>query len=338
MVDYLIKGAGVAGLCAALALTRRGAKVRVVEIRPSLAGHASWYAGGMLAPYCERESAEEVIERRGVASLDWWDGVTDDLVTRAGTLVVANPRDGADLDRFAAMTSAHAGVAAGEISELEPDLSPRFQRGLYYKGEAHMDPRKALAALVTAIEALGGEILFSQDADYQTECAFELDCRGLKSPLQGLRGVRGEMLLLHMPEITLTRTIRLLHPRIPLYIVPRADHHFMVGATMIESAHGGPITARSMMEFLNAAYSVVPAFGEAEIVESGVGVRPAFADNLPQLQVDSQKRCLSINGYYRHGFALGPMLAEAAADWLQDQSQDEDFPVTDISHQREGAK
>ena len=33
----------------------------------------------------------------------------------------------------------------------------------------------------------------------------------------------------------------------------------MVGATMIESNSAGPITARSMMELLNAAYSLHPA-------------------------------------------------------------------------------
>jgi glycine oxidase len=45
----------------------------------------------------------------------------------------------------------------------------------------------------------------------------------------------------------------MLHPRHPIYIVPRDNRHFMVGGTMIEIEDDGPITARSLMEFLNAA-------------------------------------------------------------------------------------
>ena len=35
------------------------------------------------------------------------------------------------------------------------------------------------------------------------------------------------------------------------------------------------------MELLNAAYALHPAFAEAEILEMGADVRPAFPDNLP---------------------------------------------------------
>lgn len=330
--DIHIRGAGVAGLCAALAFSRRDAKVLISESRTSLAGHASWYAGGMLAPYCERESAEEVIERRGCDSIDWWDNIQTKLVQRHGTLVVAPPRDQADLSRFGRMTSGHRLLTKQELDQLEPDLKSNFQQGLFYQHEAHMDPRLALQALLSKIKALGGEIRFSSDQSMQNQCALELDCRGMGAPLPERRGVRGEMLLLYAPEVNLTRTVRLLHPRIPLYIVPRSNHYFMVGATMIESDHDGAITARSMMEFLNAAYAVVPAFGEAEIIEAGVGVRPAFSDNLPRLYFDEAHRTLSINGYYRHGYALGPILAEAAVAWALDGRNDEDFPVQSLSY------
>ncbi|TGV62319.1 FAD-dependent oxidoreductase, partial [Mesorhizobium sp. M00.F.Ca.ET.149.01.1.1] len=127
-----------------------------------------------------------------------------------------------------------------------------------------------------------------------------------------LRGVRGEMLMLRTADISLARTVRLLHPRIPIYVVPRSENLFMVGATMVESDAAGPITARSAMELLSAAYALHPAFGEAELVEAGVGVRPAFADNLPR--VDRDGKNLRINGLYRHGFLLAPAMARQAAD------------------------
>ena len=59
------------------------------------------------------------------------------------------------------------------------------------------------------------------------------------------------MLIIECPEINFTRPIRLLHPRIPLYIVPRGKGIFMLGATMIESNDNKNISARSLMELLN---------------------------------------------------------------------------------------
>ncbi|MEM7238031.1 MAG: FAD-dependent oxidoreductase, partial [Pseudomonadota bacterium] len=87
---------------------------------------------------------------------------------------------------------------------------------------------------------------------------------------------------------------------------------FMLGATMIESADRGRITARSMLELLGAAYALHPAFGEADVVEIGVDARPAFPDNLPR--VVRQNGRIHVNGLYRHGFLLAPAMARRAVD------------------------
>jgi len=108
-----------------------------------------------------------------------------------------------------------------------------------------------------------------------------------------------------------TRTVRLLHPRIPIYLVPRGDGFYMVGATTIESDSRSPVSARSLMELLGAAYALHPAFGEAEVVEIGVEARPAFPDNLPR--VWREGNTITVNGLYRHGFLLAPAMAQQAA-------------------------
>ncbi|NGO55258.1 glycine oxidase ThiO [Allomesorhizobium camelthorni] len=315
----LVKGAGVAGLTAAFELAARGAAVTVVETRHSLGDNASWMAGGMLAPWCERESAEQPVLDLGRDAAGWWDAVLPGQVTRAGTLVVATPRDVGELDRFASRTSGYRRVDEDEIALLEPDLAGRFRRGLFFPGEAHLDPRRAMAALQDKLAERGVEFRFGVDARHMAGFEREIDCTGMAAGDDELRGVRGEMLILHAPDISLSRPVRLLHPRFPLYLAPRANHHFMAGATMIESLSAGPITARSMMELLNAAYSVHPAFGEAAIVETGVGVRPAFPDNLPR--VESQGRTVAINGLYRHGFLLAPAMARQAADLVFDSDK-----------------
>ncbi|TGQ77220.1 MULTISPECIES: glycine oxidase ThiO [unclassified Mesorhizobium] len=315
----LVKGAGVAGLTAAFELAARGATVTVAEIRQTLGGNASWFAGGMLAPWCERESAEQPVLDLGRVAADWWDAALPDQVTRAGTLVVAMPRDAGELDRFASRTWGHRRVDGDEIAFLEPDLAGRFRRGLLFPDEAHLDPRRAMAALHDRLSAMGVEFQF--DVDIRRISGFDrwIDCTGMAAADDRLRGVRGEMLILRAPDISLSRPVRLLHPRFPLYAVPRADHRFMIGATMVESQSAGPVTARSMMEQLSAAYALHPAFGEAEIVETGVGVRPAFADNLPR--VETNGGIIAINGLYRHGFLLAPAMARQAADLVFSQDR-----------------
>ncbi|TIX03818.1 MAG: FAD-dependent oxidoreductase [Mesorhizobium sp.] len=310
-MKVLIRGAGVAGLTLAHELATRGADVNVVERRMEIAGNASWQAGGMLAPWCERESAEEAVLTLGRGSADWWDAVLPGHVLRNGTLVLAPARDTGELDRFGRRTSGFRQLGSGEIAALETALAGRFGRGLFFAEEAHLDPRKALLALGDKLLRMSAHLTFGGGAVCDPS-EIEVDCTGIADSRPELRGVRGEMLVLRTPEISLSRPVRLLHPRIPVYVVPRSESLFMIGATMIECDAAGPITARSTMELLSAAYALHPAFGEAELVEAGVGVRPAFADNLPR--VEREGKNIRINGLYRHGFLLAPAMARQAAD------------------------
>jgi len=129
-----------------------------------------------------------------------------------------------------------------------------------------------------------------------------------------LRGVKGEMVMLRSSEVELSRPVRLLHPRIPIYLVPRGDGVFMLGATQIESGSRHRATVRSVLELLSAAYALHPAFGEAEILEIGVDARPAFPDNLPRVRRHGKR--IYVNGLFRHGFLLAPALAEMVADFM----------------------
>ncbi|CAD5287333.1 putative thiamine biosynthesis oxidoreductase ThiO [Bosea sp. 62] len=310
-------GAGVAGLVTALELAERGVVVELFERSAALGEQAcSWAAGGMLAPWCERESAEEAVVTLGRQALDWWPRHYPGTVTH-GTLVLAPARDAGELTRFAARTSGYERLDGDGVAALEPDLAGRFRQGLFFAQEAHLDPRLAMASLAEALQAAGVPIHYGVAVDETALDADRIvDCRGLsaRDRIDGLRGVRGEMLVLRTDEIRLSRPVRLLHPRIPLYVVPRADGHFMIGATMIESDDRRRVSARSAIELLSAAYALHPAFGEAEIVELRADVRPAFPDNLPRIVEDG--RVLRFNGLFRHGFLLSPALAGQVADRL----------------------
>ncbi|UWQ36190.1 FAD-dependent oxidoreductase [Leisingera aquaemixtae] len=313
-----IAGAGLAGLACAFELAQRGAAVTVYE-RGKTPGDSSVarFAGGMLAPWCERESAEEDVITLGSRAAGWWARITP--VHRRGTLVVAPARDRAELTRFARRTTTHRGVDGAEIAGLEPALAGRFAQGLFFEQEAHLDPRRALRDLSATVQAMGVEIRYGSPAPARVT----LDCTGMAAPLPGLRPVRGEMAVLHCPEVEITRTLRLLHPRMPLYLTPRGDGFFMIGGTMIESSSGRGITLRSLSELLSAAFALHPGFAEASVAETGAGLRPAFADNLPRLT--EQDGTLYLNGLYRHGFLLAPAMADAAARRLLQETTDEDY-------------
>lgn len=318
----IVLGAGVAGLACAVELAERGVAVEVLERGERLGTSCcSWYAGGMLAPWCERESAEAAIATLGVESLAWWPARYPGTARR-GSLVVAHGRDAAELRQFARRTEHYQWLDGEAVGALEPDLAGRFSQALYFADEGHLDPRAALTALAAKLTALGGTIRFGAGAEACRETARAeeelgtaiVDCRGLEARdvLPELRGVKGEMLVVRLPDIRLSRPVRVLHPRVPVYIVPRGDGHYMIGATMIESDQPTRISARSMLELLGAAYALHPAFGEAEIVEIGTGVRPAFPDNLPRVRRIGGT--VYVNGLYRHGFLLAPALARQAAE------------------------
>jgi glycine oxidase len=330
-MDVTVIGAGVAGLTCALELARGGARVEVLE-RAASPGRdgCSWYAGGMLAPWCEREDGTEpLITRLGIEGLGWWRENFAGL-RRAGTLVVAGARDAPELLRFAQRTDGFRSIGGQEIAALEPQIAGRFEHALYFPEEAHLDPREVLPQLAARVQTLGGTVHYGRVADgaaleraAASRNARVIDCRGLmaRDTLSDLRGVRGEMLLVRSREIRLRRPVRLLHPRVPVYIIPRADGIYMIGATAIESDDVSPVTVRSALELLSAAYAVHPAFGEAQILEFGAQARPAFADNLPRIR--RHGATLYVNGLYRHGFLIAPALAGMVA---QSVLHDRHFP------------
>ncbi|NVO28203.1 FAD-dependent oxidoreductase [Donghicola sp. C2-DW-16] len=299
---YSVLGAGVAGLCVATALSERGLPVELVA-GPDIP--ASHWAGGMLAPMCEGESAPPEVVHMGKHAADWWSARFDGVQWR-GTLVVASPRDQAELQRFARATRGHHTV---DPAQYEADLKGRFSRALYFPEEAHMDPRAAMACLRQRLADRGV-------ATVKTPKGQIIDCRGLaaRDQLPDLRAVRGEMLVVHAADVHLTRTVRLLHPRFPCYVVPRGNGIYMIGATMVESDDDGPITARALMEMLSAVYTIHPAFAEAQLLETGTGLRPSFPDNIPCIRKAGGR--IHVNGMYRHGYLAAPYLAEELADRL----------------------
>ncbi|MFZ5712096.1 MAG: FAD-dependent oxidoreductase [Bradyrhizobium sp.] len=316
-----IIGAGIAGAWQALLFAQAGHAVTLHERGDeAMTDATSHWAGGMLAPYCEAEVAEPIISRLGLRSLDLWRRELPDTPFN-GSLVVAHPRERNDFERFARMTEDHRRLDAAGLAELEPSLEGRFRDALFFPAEGHVEPRRVLPKLHARIRAAGGTIRFCSDvtasdlANSDPE-GIVIDCRGLgaRDEHSELRGVKGEMILIETDEVQLARPVRLIHPRWPLYVIPREAGLFMLGATSIEAEDTG-VSVRSALELLGAAYTVHPAFGEARILEFGSGLRPAYPDNLPRIGIRGGR--ISVNGLYRHGFLIAPALAELTLAYVE---------------------
>ncbi len=328
MPEVSVIGAGVTGLACACELIDRGIPVTVYE-RSAAIGPAScsWFAGGMLAPYCERDTAEESVTQSGLLAREWWERHVS-TVTQRGSLVLSLPKDRNELKRLARLGQQCEWVNVSDIAQLEPDLQDFPGPGLWFPDEAHLDPRQTLRELVAYLKDRKVGIQFGEDVqsgDVHSE--FVIDCRGYaaRDELPGLRGVKGEMMILHSREINLSRPVRLLHPRQPIYLVPRDGRCYMLGATAIENDERQRVSVRSVVDLLNAALLLDARFGEAEVVETGVDVRPAFDDNLPK--VLRKDHVIFVNGLFRHGFLLSPSLAMQVADAVMDSNHLKELPL-----------
>ncbi|MDR3454699.1 MAG: FAD-dependent oxidoreductase [Rhodoferax sp.] len=334
----VVLGAGLMGRLLAVQLARAGHAVELFDAGgPQAEGAAARVAAAMLAPLAESAVTETSVVQMGRHALLRWPALIAQLdqpvfFQQEGSLILWHRQDAAEAARFShqmvatrrsipALPAAQALDAAG-VARLEPALGSRFTQGLYLPGEGQLDNHQLLTALLHQLEALQVGLHWHSPRDpgdfdpgQRGQPDWLFDCRGLGARGQwaALRGVRGEVIRVHAPEVTLSRPTRLIHPRYPLYIAPKPDHLFVIGATEIESDDLSPASVRSTLELLSAAYSVHTGFAEARIVEIATQCRPALPDNLPAIR-HLGPRMLQINGLYRHGFLIAPALLDVVME------------------------
>ncbi len=237
---------------------------------------------------------------------------------------------------------------------LEPEIGRSFNQGLYLPQEGQLGNRRLLVALRKQLENQSEQTRSGNQLNWLSECQvvginslehestvtfiqdkkqhnqqFDLviDCRGTGAssknsksdcaPLSDLRSVRGELFQLYAPEVNISRPVRLMHPRYQLYIAPKGKGFYVVGATEIESDDDSPMTVRSAMELLSAAYSVHPGFAEANIRQHVSQCRPAFSDNQPKITVHDS--LIQVNGLFRHGYLIAPVVLKQTLGVIANQ-------------------
>ena len=341
-----IAGAGLAGRTLAWRMLRAGCRVSLFDARQrdDLAT-ASMTAAAMLSPLAELAVSDEVVFALGQRSMQLWPqwiaeleaaGAPPVYFRQQGTLVVAHAPDQTSLEHFTRLLQhklpeacrAQVHTLNGQtLAQYEPALAGRFDGGLFLEGEGQLANDQWMAALAVEIDRLGGQWHEGQAVERVEEgrmvCAGEthavdiaVDARGVGSKPQWpqLRGVRGEVLTVECTGVSLQRPVRLMHPRYQLYVAPRPNHRFVVGATELESEDTGPVTLRSTLELGSALYSLHPAFGEARVLRLAAALRPALDDHRPTVLL--RDGVWHINGLYRHGYLCAPALVDGLAHKL----------------------
>lgn len=325
-----IAGAGLLGRLLAWRLARAGHEVTVCDPAsgPQRAdgSAAGFTAAGMLSPLAELECGDASVAALGWRSLALWPRWLDELqqpvhFARRGSILLSHAGDRASAQRLMARIAAQAPahcprpLAGDALRTLEPGIAQGVL-GWLLEGEGQIHPVEAMQALAMAGQDHGVRWQWSRPVqqvspgrlDHET---FDqvIDVRGVGArPQLPVRGVRGEIFWLHAPGVTLSHPLRLLHPRHRVYLVPRPGDLVVVGASEIESEDRSPVSLRSTLELLSAAYSVLPELAEARIVHSESNLRPALPDNLPHRH--TEPGLTRLNGLFRHGWLVAPAIVE----------------------------
>ncbi len=341
-----VVGAGIMGRLLALSLTERGHEVSLYDQGNAYSVNCSMVAAGLLAPITELDKSPDIIRILGEAALQQhWPTLLNKLskeiyFRQTGSLVIAHPNDQQEWRRFsnridkrlpssvAQKNSFYTTFTQTELAAFEPALS-KFHQAHYFPSEAHIDNQQVMAAILNEFLMRKGYyypqitikntqpktlILANQQLSFDLVC----DCRGVgaQAIFPDLHAIRGELICLHAPEVKLTRPVRFLHPRYSLYIVPRENDLYLVGASEIASADVSQITVRTALELLTAVYYLHPGFSEATIVKTMTQCRPTLTNYLPAIKYTDG--FVAVNGLYRHGFLIAPTLVNEVMHWISD--------------------
>jgi glycine oxidase len=349
--DAIFVGGGVIGLACAWRAAQRGMHACVLE-RDRPAAGASGVAAGMLAPVGEASWGEERLLDLNFESLGRWPGFARQLESEAeleigfsqsGALHVAVDRD--EAEELRRRFELHRGLgldsqwlSGRECRQLEPGLATTVRGGAHVPGEASIDPRKAVAALLAALDRRGvavhsgaevvgaerqagawrvgttdGQVFEGSSLVLAAGC-WSGQARWLPAGVPPVRPVKGEILTLRgsADEPACDRIVA--GERV--YMVPRADGRLIVGATVQERGFDTTVTAGGVYELLREAYRVIPEIAELELVEATAGLRPGSPDNAPLIGAGDTENLLVASGHFRNGMLQAPVTADSIAALL----------------------
>lgn len=320
MVDVAVMGAGVLGLACAWELARRGARVAVIEAERPGAG-ASGGLVGALAPHApEGWTPAKALQLEALLAAEgFWAhvaaaGGVDPGYARVGRLQPLP--DAAAVERAQARAEAArvlwGGHADWRVVRADEATGWRLPGdwAVWDTLTARIAPRRALAALVAALAARGVAVTSGTEPPSAAATVWATGTAGLAAA--GLGGPeKGQAALLALarreaPVVTAPG----------LYIVPHADGTLAVGSTS-ERAFATLAPDDRLDAVLARARALLPELEGAPVIERWAGLRPRAATRQPVVGPwPGRPGHWLLNGAFKTGFAMAPLLAGLLADRL----------------------
>jgi glycine oxidase len=345
-----IVGGGSAGLF--LSRLGQGNAITVFDCGEPGRG-TTWRAAGMLAPIHELEFQELALLHAGLASQhlyikDVAPALGEIGLKKPGSLEVGISQDDAAYLRRQFEFQQAQGLAVewltgAAIQEVEPWVSHSITQAIYSHSDTQVDNWLLVSRLVDALRMSGVEIRENAEVS-----AWEHAGNGVALRVNGeieqfdrvllalgvpdahvaprlpykIYPVRGEMLSLEHPEADSPQVqVRIVSKVLGnAYVVPKAGR-ILCGSTSEEQGLDNFNTAGGLLNILRKCHAVIPGIFEMKVNEIWSGLRPSTLNRLPILGQERGTSIFHLNGLYRHGILLGPLLGKSAALMLLGQDR-----------------
>lgn len=337
--DFLIIGAGAVGLASALELTRRGARVTLLE-RGQCGGESTWAGGGILSPLLPwhyGEAVNALSEYSRSLFPDWCahqqalSGL--DAEYRNSGMLVLPPFSQADAFDWCSrhgwrcqLKSDPDVLPAGDalpalwLPDVAQVRNPRLAQVLRGATLA-AGVRIVEAAEVTGLVAQQGRVVsvettqgaFAAAGVVVTAGAWSGVVPGMPGLASRVFPVRGQMLLFKLAPDTLRQIV--LHNG--AYLIPRRDGHILAGSTLEWSGFDKSTTLAARSDLLAFAGNILPALNEQVLIRHWSGLRPGSPDNVPVIgRVPGFENLYVNSGHFRYGVTMAPGSAMLLADLI----------------------
>lgn len=344
--DFVVLGAGVAGLTIARELARRKLSVVVLE-REQPGGATSRAAAGILDPFHETDEPTPLLAL-GLAALAEYPDFVAELEASSGErvefeqlgvlyLATSEADKALLLERVTWQRRQNVRVefwTSQSVASGEPAAPRGVLGGVLYPRSAKINPAKLMDALTADCARLGIEIRWRESA-YEVEasggrvmgvrtrggtvacgavvCATGAwqDVRlGARSPV-AVSPVRGQILILDRPA---GRDVHhILHTVRCAYVVPIPERRLLVGSTLEEAGFDAVTTREGRADILKRASEMVEGIARFKVRASWAGLRPRAERGAPVIGQGAVDGLHLAMGYYRSGILIAPCVARRLA-------------------------